>query len=161
MGHEYRGVISHSDWSAEFPARRSGLLLKVGGCRTTRKDKEWCQGIQQAFTSIAYPQSNGHAEATNREILRGLRARLNHVGGSWVDELQSVLWALRTTLKEVTGITSFQLVYGGEGLVPAEVGVESDQVQLYDEGNIEQRLVELDLMDELRDKATIQLMAYR
>ncbi|XP_042422966.1 uncharacterized protein LOC122010493 [Zingiber officinale] len=62
---------------------------------------------------------------------------------------------------EATDVTPFQLVYRGEAVVPVEVGVESDQVQLYDEGNGERRLMELDLMDEVQDKAVVRLMAYR
>ncbi|XP_042387741.1 uncharacterized protein LOC121979816 [Zingiber officinale] len=123
----------------------------------------WCEGygILQAFTSVAYPQSNGKEEVTNREILRGLRARLNHARGSWVDELPSLLWAHRTTPREATDITLFYLVYEDEAMVLVEVGVESNRVQLYDEGNAKQRLIELNLVDEARDRATIPLMAYR
>ncbi|XP_042432601.1 uncharacterized protein LOC122019170 [Zingiber officinale] len=46
--------------------------------------REWCEGygIQQHFTSVAYLQSNGHAEVANREILLILRVQLNHIGGS-------------------------------------------------------------------------------
>ncbi|XP_042441268.1 uncharacterized protein LOC122026598 [Zingiber officinale] len=104
---------------------------------------------------MAYPQGNGQAEVTNRKILRVLHARLDHMGGSWVDKLPSVLWYLRTTLKEGTDITPFQLVYGGEAVVPVEVTVESDRVQHYDDGNIEQRMMELDLVDETRAKAIV------
>ncbi|XP_042458816.1 uncharacterized protein LOC122042646 [Zingiber officinale] len=110
---------------------------------------------------MAYPQGNGQAKVTNREILRVLRAQLDQLGGSWVDELPSVLWSLRTTLKEVTSVTSFQLVYGSEAVVPMEVGVESYQVQLYDEGNPERRHMELNLVDETGAKAVIRLTVYR
>ncbi|XP_042457675.1 uncharacterized protein K02A2.6-like [Zingiber officinale] len=74
--------------------------------------KEWCEwyGIQQAFTSVAYLQSNGQAEVTNREILRVLRAQLDHEGGCWVDELNEVLWVLRMTPKDGPGATPFHLV---------------------------------------------------
>ncbi|XP_042386873.1 uncharacterized protein LOC121978617 [Zingiber officinale] len=106
-------------------------------------------------------KSNGQVEVTNREILKGLQARLEHVRGSLVDEHPSVIWAFHTTPKEATGVTPFQLVYGGEAVLPIEVGVEFDQVQLYDEENAKRRLMELDLVDESWDKATIQLMAYR
>ncbi|XP_042446676.1 uncharacterized protein LOC122031651 [Zingiber officinale] len=128
-----------------------------------QKLRKRCEGygIQQSFTSVAYPQSNDQAEVTNREILRGLRTRLDHIGGSWVVELSSVLWALHMTQKEVTSVTPFQLVYGGEAVVLVEVGVESDRVRLYDERNSERRLMELDLVDETRDKAVVWLMTYR
>ncbi|XP_042460676.1 uncharacterized protein LOC122044216 [Zingiber officinale] len=112
--------------------------------------KEWCGGydIQQAFTLVAYLQSNGQAEFANREILRILCARLDHVGESWIDELPRVLWAIRTTPKEGIGATLFHLVYEGEVVAPVEVGVESNRLQHYDEDNAEQKLMELDLVDE-------------
>ncbi|XP_042396860.1 uncharacterized protein LOC121987007 [Zingiber officinale] len=110
---------------------------------------------------ISEQMSNGQAEVTNREILRGLQTRLNHVRGSWVDELSSVLWVLHTTPKEATDVTLFQLVYKREVAVPVKIGVESDWVQLYDKRNGEQRLMELDLVDEVQDKVVVWLMAYR
>ncbi|XP_074560279.1 uncharacterized protein LOC141816393 [Curcuma longa] len=60
-----------------------------------QKVKEWCENlqIQQAFTSIYYPQSNGQTEAINRELIKGLKIKLDHAGGSWVDELSDILWA--------------------------------------------------------------------
>ncbi|XP_042460304.1 uncharacterized protein LOC122043794 [Zingiber officinale] len=101
--------------------------------------REWCEGygIQQAFTSVAYLYSN-----------------------SWVDELPSVLWVIHTTPKEGTGATPFHLVYGGEAVVPVEVGFESDWIQYYNEDNAERRLLELDLVEEVCAKATVRLMAY-
>ncbi|XP_042441440.1 uncharacterized protein LOC122026791 [Zingiber officinale] len=110
---------------------------------------------------MAYPQGNRQAKVANREILRVLCDRLDHTEGSWVDELPSVLWALRTTSKEGTGVTPFHLVYDGEVVALVEVGVESDRVQYYNEGNTERRLMELDLVDETRAKAVVQLTAYR
>ncbi|XP_042472446.1 uncharacterized protein LOC122055125 [Zingiber officinale] len=107
-------------------------------------------------TKLGLPQSNGQAEVTNQEILICLRTWLGHAGGSWVDELSSVLWALRTTPKEATGVTPFQLVYEGEAVVPVEVGVESDRCN----STMKCRM-ELDLVDEVQDKAVIRLMAYR
>ncbi|XP_074577624.1 uncharacterized protein LOC141834080 [Curcuma longa] len=58
-------------------------------------------------------------------------------------------------------MTSFHLVYGGEAVVPMEVGVESDRRQCYDEDNDGRRLMELDLVSEARDKAATRLTVYR
>ncbi|XP_042432484.1 uncharacterized protein LOC122019042 [Zingiber officinale] len=110
---------------------------------------------------ISEQMSNDQAEVTNLEILRDLRTRLDHAGGSWVNELSSVLWELRTTPKESTSVILFQLVYGEEAMIPVEIGVEFDWVRLYDEGNGERRLMEFDLVDEVREKAVIRLMAYQ
>ncbi|XP_042432636.1 uncharacterized protein K02A2.6-like [Zingiber officinale] len=48
-----------------------------------KKIQAWCKGfgIMQTFTSVAYPQSNGQTEVVNREIVRGLKVKLDHVGG--------------------------------------------------------------------------------
>ncbi|XP_042414696.1 uncharacterized protein LOC122003691 [Zingiber officinale] len=54
--------------------------------------------------------------------------------------------------KEGTGVTPFHLVYGGEAVIPVEVGIESDQLQQYDVDNAERRQLELDLVDEARVK---------
>ncbi|XP_074573491.1 uncharacterized protein LOC141829917 [Curcuma longa] len=128
-----------------------------------KKLREWCQGLSilQAFTSVAYPQANGQAEVINREIIKGLEKKLDHEGGSWVDELPSVLWSYRTTPRESTGMTPFHLVYGGEAVVPIEVGVQSYRRQHYGEDNGDKRLLELDLVSEARDKAATRLTAYR
>ncbi|XP_042387607.1 uncharacterized protein LOC121979686 [Zingiber officinale] len=125
--------------------------------------KEWCEGygIQQTFTSVAYPQSNEQAEVANREILRILRVQLDHVGGSWADELPGVLWAIHTNPKEEMRVTPFHLVYGGEAVIHVEVGIEADRLQQYSEGNAEWRLLELDLVDEACAKAAVQLTTYR
>ncbi|XP_042467652.1 uncharacterized protein LOC122050846 [Zingiber officinale] len=110
---------------------------------------------------MAYLQSNGQVEVDNREILWILRVWLDHVGGSWVDVLPGVLWAIRMTPKEGMCVTPFHLVYGGEAVIPVKVDIESDWLQQYNEDNIKRRQLELDLVDEARVKAATQLTAYR
>ncbi|XP_042437008.1 uncharacterized protein LOC122022972 [Zingiber officinale] len=60
------------------------LISDNGRQFVSQQLREWCEGygIQQTFTSMAYPQSNGQAEVSNREILRILQVQLDHVGGS-------------------------------------------------------------------------------
>ncbi|XP_042465784.1 uncharacterized protein LOC122048255 [Zingiber officinale] len=160
MGYGHRGALPMATGQRKF------LLVAVDYFSkqfTGQKLKEWCEGydIQQAFTFVAYPQSNRQDEVANREILRILRVRLDHIGGSWVDELPGMLWVIRTTPKEGTGVAPFHLVYGGEMTVPIEIRVESDRIQNCSKDNVEQRLLELDLVDEARDKAVVRLIAYK
>ncbi|XP_042460125.1 uncharacterized protein LOC122043573 [Zingiber officinale] len=86
---------------------------------------------------------------------------MDHAGGDWVDELQSVLWTYRTTPRESTGLTPFLLVYDSEAVVPVEIGVPSTRKILYDEENAERRLTELDLITETREQTAARLFAYR
>ncbi|KAL0405973.1 UNVERIFIED_CONTAM: hypothetical protein Slati_3911200 [Sesamum latifolium] len=128
------------------------------------KDTEWCQGlhIKQRFTSVAHPQSNGQVEVTNRILVQGIKRRLERVGGSWAEELTSVLWAYRTTPRGSTGESSFSLVYGTEAIIPAELGMPSHRVMNFsEECNVELLKERLDLIEELREKAFIRIQRYK
>ena len=72
--------------------------------------------------SVGHPQSNEEVEVTNRTILHGLKIRLNEAKGLWVEELNSVLWAYRTTPHVPTGESPFSLAYG-EAMIPLEIGL--------------------------------------
>ncbi|XP_042437266.1 uncharacterized protein LOC122023266 [Zingiber officinale] len=59
------------------------------------------------------------------------------------------------------GLTPFHLIYGNEAVVPIEIGVSSVRKMLYDEGNAERRLAELDLISEIHERTAARLEAYR
>ncbi|XP_073035281.1 uncharacterized protein [Primulina eburnea] len=123
----------------------------------------WCQEmkITQSFTSVAYPQANGQTEVVNRIIVQALKARLQGKGKDWVEELPSVLWAYRTTPRAPTQETPFSLVYGSEAVLPVEIGKVSSRVESYPNQNDQSWAMELDLVEEKRDRATIRMEAYQ
>ncbi|XP_042449060.1 uncharacterized protein LOC122033986 [Zingiber officinale] len=137
MGHEHRGTISHGDrWSSSSSGRTSSIsstspvvLSRItGDSSLVRSSKSGAKAMTSSRPSSQSPTSRAmvRRRITNWEIFRSLQTRLDHAGGNYVNELSSVLWALRTAPKEATSVTPFQLVYGGEEMVPIEVGVESD-----------------------------------
>ena len=79
-----------------------------------------------------------------------IKTRLEGAKGIWPEELSSVLWACRTTARTPTGETSFQLAYGSEAVIPAEVGLTSYRVDNHDEQRNDEAIrLELDLLDEV------------
>ena len=111
---------------------------------------------------MAYPQANGQAEASNKTILYGLKTMLEKAKGKWVDELPSILWAYRTTSRVSTGETPFSLVYGIDALILVEVDLVSPRVRAFSkEGNSDYLKENLDLLDELRERAAVHLVAYQ
>ena len=64
---------------------------------------------------------------------RSFKKKLEACGRDWYDELQSVLWSIRTTATKPTGETPFFLVYGAEAVLPHEVKHRSMRVLAFDE----------------------------
>ena len=84
------------------------------------------------YSTLAYLQSNGQAEATNKTILNGLNRRLDEAKGRWVKELPNVLWAYCITPRRSIGETLFSLTYGVETVIPTEVNLCSAWVTGFD-----------------------------
>ena len=113
-------------------------------------------GIKNHYSSPAHPQANRQVEVTNRSLLKIIKTRLEGVKGLWLEELSSVLWAYRTTVRTPTGETPFWLAYGSEAIIPAEVELISYRVDNHNEGrNDEAMCLQLDLLDKVRTAAEL------
>ena len=82
----------------------------------------YCELIKNRYSTSAYPQGNGQAEAANKVIINGLKNRQDVAKGKWVDELPHMLWTYRTTPRRSTGETPFSMTYGSEAVIPLETG---------------------------------------
>ena len=69
----------------------------------------------------------------NRSLLKIIKIQLNGANGIWPEELPSILWTYKTTARTPTGETPFQLTYGSEVVILAEVGLTSYRVHNHDE----------------------------
>ena len=126
--------------------------------------RDFCSelGIKNHYSSPAHPQANRQVEVTNRSLLKIIKTCLEGAKGIWLDELPSVLWAYRTTMRTPTGETPFRLAYGTETVIPVEVGLTSYRVESYDEDkNKEAIRLQLDLVDEVRVAAEQRLARYQ
>ncbi|KAK2991305.1 hypothetical protein RJ640_024570 [Escallonia rubra] len=118
--------------------------------------------IEQRFTSVAHPQTNGQTKVTNRTLLQGIKKRLDGAKSLWVEELPKILWAYNTTTRTPTGETPFSLSFGTEALIPMEVGLPSLRLTSYDPIQNEEALrANLDLLDERREQAAMHHTAYQ
>ncbi|XP_075645095.1 uncharacterized protein LOC142616093 [Castanea sativa] len=89
-------------------------------------------------------------------------AKLDEAKGAWLEELPSVLWAYRTTARTPTGETPFRLTYGTEAVIPVEVGVASVRREVFHEKDNDNQLrINLDCLDEIRDKASSKTAKYQ
>ena len=119
-------------------------------------------GIKNRYSTPAYLQSNGQAEAINKTILNGLKKMLDGAKGRWVEELPNVLWVYQTTPRHSTGETLFSLTYGVEAVILAEVNLCSAWVSEFNPTQNDLMMVKrLELLDEYREVVTIRLAEYQ
>ena len=110
----------------------SNSLISDNGLQfDSRAFRKFCcdLNIKNRYSTPAYPQSNGQAEATNKAVVNGLKKRLDGPKGRWAEKLTNVLWAYRTTLRRSTGETPFSLTYGAKAVVPDEINLCSARVE--------------------------------
>lgn len=119
-------------------------------------------GIKQPMSTPRYPQCNGQEEQSNKLVLDCLKNRLEDTKGKWVDELPRVLWAYRSTKQRSTSETPFFLIYRTEEIIPPHITIPSmsNEVGIIDQ-NYEQIKVNIDLLEEERERAIVKVAAYQ
>ena len=76
--------------------------------------------------------------------------------------MPSVLWAYRTTARTPTRETPFQLAYGSEAVISAEVGLTNYRVGNHDKvRNDEAMHLQLDLVDKIKAMTEQRLARYQ
>ena len=119
-------------------------------------------GIINRYSTPAYPQGNGQAEAINKVIVSGLKKMLDDAKGKWVEELPHVLWMYRTTPRRSTGETPLSMTYGAEAIIPLETGFPMSRTSSFNpRDNDEQLTKSLDLIEEKRENVMVQLAYYQ
>ncbi|KAI3783463.1 hypothetical protein L1987_42546 [Smallanthus sonchifolius] len=85
-------------------------------------------------------------ERMNWSIVSGIKTR--H-GKEWLEELPSVLRAIRTTEKTSHGRTPYSLVFDSEAVIPAEIGVATRRISNQDKHQYNAEIMQnLDLPEE-------------
>ena len=114
------------------------------------------------FASVEHPQTNGQVESANRVLLRGLKRILEKAKGAWAEEVSWIVWAYHTTSQSLTMETPFSLVYGSDAMIPVEIHESSLHfLSFVAEESDEEREVNLDLLDEVREEARIKAEAVK
>ena len=144
------------------------IITDNGSNFTSDVVKTWCPnlGMKLDYASVYHPQTNGQVERANGLIMSGIKPRLvrslKESDKHWVEELDSVLWGLRTTPKCTTGYTPFFMVYGAEAVLHCDIIHDSPRVRMYEEKEAElDRQDSLDALEEERDIAKARSAFYQ
>jgi hypothetical protein len=76
-------------------------------------------GFRHVMTTAYHPQANSMVERLHRQIKEALRAR--NCGAAWADHVPWVLLGLRAVPKEEAGVSSAEVVFGQQLVLPNQV----------------------------------------
>lgn len=140
------------------------------GCRTKivtynaaafRSDKmvQFCQdyGIQLIHLTTYYPQGNGLAESSNKNLAQIIKKMLEHNKKAWDSYLKYALWADRISTKRSINTSPFQLTYGTDVIFPIHLGVPVMKLLLQEDGAdtpMQRRVNQMIEVHQLRDQVT-------
>ncbi|GKE72065.1 reverse transcriptase domain-containing protein [Tanacetum coccineum] len=121
--------------------------------------KDWHEKlcIHQHFASVKHSQTNGLVERANCSLGEGIKARLDKKRKNLMEELPHVLWAHRTMIKSSNEDTPFSLTYETKAVILVEIGMPTQRTVKVDLAQNNEALeINLDLLEEMREQATIR-----
>ena len=86
------------------------------------------KGIKLKYSANYYPQGNGLAESSNKNLIKILKCTAVNHHKNWHKALSNAVWADRVTPKAAIGNSSFSLVYGKEAILPPHLFLPSLQL---------------------------------
>eukprot|EP00253_Pinus_taeda_P033037 PITA_33037 len=83
------------------------------------------RGFKLKYSANYYPQGNGLAESTNKNLINIIKRTVDQNHKNWHKSLIHALWADRITKKASIGTSPFNLVYGKEVVLPTHLAIPS------------------------------------
>eukprot|EP00253_Pinus_taeda_P009102 PITA_09102 len=79
------------------------------------------RGFKLKYSANYYPQGNGLAESTNKNLIKIIKRTIEQNHKTWHKSLIFALWADRITQKDSICSSPFKLVYGKEAVLPTNL----------------------------------------
>lgn len=113
-------------------------------------------GIVLSHSSNYYPQGNGLAESSNKNLITIIKKIVGDNKRSWDSKIKYALWADRITKKKATSKSSFELVYGLDVTLPMHLKLLAYQLLQHFSINknvVQNRIDQIVELDEARRTA--------
>ena len=115
------------------------------------------RGIKLHYSTNYYPQGNGLAESTNKNLIRILKKTVIENQRSWNLALPNSLWADRVTPKNTLGVSPYTLIYEKEAILPPNIMLPSSILAQESRGTnnqiLQNRIYNLVKVEESRSKS--------
>ena len=106
---------------------RYGCVEKIvvdGGSENKQAVEELCakMNIKRHVITPYHLQANGMIKRGHKTLVDALAILYEEKPQEWPEHLHSVLWADRVTIRQSTGYSPYQLMYGQQCVLPIELG---------------------------------------
>jgi transposase InsO family protein len=110
------------------------ITTDQGTMFTLEEFKEFAtrMGIKLLNSSPYYAQTNGQAKASNKGVIKLIKRKIDEQPRKWHTTLNKALWAYIMACHGATKVSSYQLVYGHEVVLPKELKLGSRRVTFQD-----------------------------
>jgi hypothetical protein len=81
--------------------------------------------IKLLSSSSYYAHVDGQAESSNKTLIKLIKKKIEENHKRWHEVLLEELWAYRISKHSATKVTTFELVYGQEAILPVEVNLDA------------------------------------
>jgi hypothetical protein len=100
-----------------------------------------------------YAQPNGHAESSNKTLIKVIKKKIEENPKRWHEVLSEALWAHHISKHSATKVTPFELVYGQEVVLTIEINLDALRIARQNElSAVNYHNLMLDRLDEVSDE---------
>jgi hypothetical protein len=109
--------------------------------------------IKMFNSSPYYALANGQAESSNRTLISLIKKKISDNSRHWHKILSEALWAHRISKHHATKVSSFELVYGQEAVLPLEISLNAVRFAKQNDLTVDDYYnLMMDNIDEVTDK---------
>jgi transposase InsO family protein len=106
--------------------------------------------IKLLSSSPYYALANGHAESSNMTLIKLIKKKIKENPKRWHEVLSEILWTHSISKQSVTKVTTFELVYGPETVLPVKVNLDALRIARQNElSAVDYHNLMLDRLDEV------------
>jgi hypothetical protein len=112
-------------------------------------------GIKLIRSSSYYAQANGQAEASNSNLIKLIKRKIDEHPRNWHEVLSEVLWEYHISCHGATKTSPYHLVYGQEAVLPWEITAGSRCVEFQNDLTAEEYVALMN--DNIEDLTELRL----